>query len=114
MLEYISDFFVSWFVYPGLPWNMLLIGIGLAIVFGAVWLICHWPPLFKNHWLWAVLVGSAILSLVAVSFVQIPLQTLAGDILVHFWSQAVLMNWLLLAGIPQVLLSGLVKSFFRL
>ena len=110
MLEHILSFFMSWFIYPGLSWNLMLIGIGLAIVFGAVWLACYWPPLFQKHWLWAVLTGSAILSLVAVSFVQIPLQVLVGRALGHFWSQEILISWILLAGIPQILLSGLVQE----
>ena len=103
-------FLKSWFIYPNLTWNLMLIGIGLAIVFGAIWLVCHWPPLFKRHWLWAVLAGSAFLSLTAVSFIQIPLQALAGQALGSFWSQEVLNSWLLLAGIPQILLSGLVQE----
>ena len=110
MLEQLVNFFVSWFIYPDLPWTLLLIGIGLAIVFGAIWLTGHWPPLFKKHWLWAVLVGSAILSVAAVSFVQIPLQVLVGRALGHFWSQEILISWILLAGIPQILLSGLVQE----
>lgn len=110
MLEKLVEFFLSWFIYPGLPWTLLLVGIGLAIVFGAIWLTGHWPPLFKKHWLWAVLVGSAILSVAAVSFVQIPLQILVGRALGHFWSQEILISWLLLAGIPQILLSGLVQE----
>ncbi len=35
MLEGMIDFFVSGFVYPGILWNQVLLGIGLAIVFGA-------------------------------------------------------------------------------
>jgi RsiW-degrading membrane proteinase PrsW (M82 family) len=110
MLEQMIAFFKSWFIYPDLAWNLLLIGIGLGIVFGAIWLAGHWPPLFKKHWLWAVLVSSAILSVVAVSFIQIPLQLWAGQALAHFWSQEILLSWLLLAGIPQILLSGLVQE----
>jgi hypothetical protein len=110
MLEQMVSFFVSWFVYPGVSWNLLLLGTGLAIVFGAIWLTCHWPPLFEKHWLWAVLVGSAFLSLAAITLVQIPLQVWAGEALLHFWSHGVLMSWLLLAGIPQVLVSGLVQE----
>ena len=110
MVEQMVSFFVSWFIYPNLAWDLMLIGIGLAIVFGAVWLVGYLPPLFKKYWLWAVLVGSAILSLVAVSFIQIPLQMWVGQVLGHFWSQEVLMRWLLLAGIPQILLSGLVQE----
>jgi len=110
MLEQVLTFFTSWFIYPGLSSYFLLIGIGLALVFGAIWLVGYWPPLFKKHWLWAVLVGSAILSLAAVSFIQIPLQIWTGQLLGNFWSQEVLMRWLLLAGIPQILYSGLVQE----
>jgi len=110
MLEQIINFFVSWFVYPGLSWNFMLIGIGLGIVFGAIWLASYWPPLCKRHWLWAVLAGSAIISLTAVSFIQIPAQALVGSILGSLFSQEALIAWLLLAGMPQILLSGLVQE----
>jgi len=108
MLEQIVGFFVSWFTNPS------LLGIGLAVLFGATWLAPYWPPLFKKFWLWAVLVSSAILSLVAVSFIQIPLQSWAGQALNYFWSQEILMSWLLLAGIPAILLSGLVQEGSKL
>jgi RsiW-degrading membrane proteinase PrsW (M82 family) len=108
MLEQTVAFFVSWFTNPS------LLGIGLAIVFGAIWLVGYWPPLFKKHWLWAVLVSSAILSLAAVSFIQIPLQAWVGQALNNFWSQEILMRWLLLAGIPQIFLSGLVQEGSKL
>ncbi len=89
-------------------------GIGLAIGFGAVWLACYRPPLFKKPWLWAVLVGSAFLTLAAVCFIQIPLQTWAGQALGHFWSQEVLTHWILLAAIPLILLTGLVQEGSKL
>jgi RsiW-degrading membrane proteinase PrsW (M82 family) len=110
MFQEIIAFFVSWFNYPDLPWSLILVGIGLALVFGAIWLTCFWPPLFKRHWLWAVLATGAFLGLAAAAFIQIPLQVLIGDILGKFWSQQVLMQWVLLAGIPQILLSGLVQE----
>jgi len=108
MLEQIVGFFVSWFANPS------VLGIGLAIVFGAIWLAPYWPPLFKKYWLWAVLVSSAILSLAAVSVIQIPLQIWAGQALNYFWSEEILMSWLMLAGIPQILLSGLVQEGSKL
>jgi len=108
MVAQMIGFFVSWFASPS------LIGIGLAIVFGVIWLVGYWPPLFKRPWLWAVLVISAILSLTAVSFIQIPLQYLVGQALGQFWSQEMLLRWLLLAGIPQILLSGLVQEGAKL
>jgi RsiW-degrading membrane proteinase PrsW (M82 family) len=104
MIDYIVAFFKSFFENPSV-W-----GIGLAIGFGAVWLACYRPPLFKRPWLWAVLVSSAFLTLAAASFIQIPLQAWTGQALNHFWSQEVLMRWILLAGIPQILLTGLVQE----
>ena len=108
MLEQMVGFFLSWFANPS------ALGIGLAIAFGAVWLAGYWPPLFKRPWLWAVLIISAFLSLAAVSFIQIPLQFLIGQLLNQFWTQEVLLAWLLLAGIPQILLSGLVQEGSKL
>ena len=101
-------FFVSFFQNPS-AW-----GIGLAIAFGAVWLAGYRPPLFKKPWLWAVLVSSAFLTLAAISFIQTPLWSWIGQALNHFWSQEVLMRWILLAGIPQILVSGLVQEGSKL
>jgi len=114
MIDKLVEFFVSWFTNPSGSLTLALVGIGLAIVFGAIWLAGYWPPLFKKPWLWAVLVGSAILPLAAVSFIQIPLQVWTGQALNHFWSQEILMSWLLLAGIPQILYSGLVQEGAKL
>ncbi len=110
MWQQMIAFLKSWFIFPGLRWEWLLLAIDLAIVFGAVWLLAHWPPLFKRPWLWAVAVGSAFLTLLAVVFVQIPLQTWSGQALAHFWSVQTLTDWLALAAIPQILLSGLVQE----
>ena len=108
MLEQTVSFFLSFFANPSV-W-----GIGLAVYFGAFWLAPYWPPLFKRPWLWAIMAGSAFLALAAASFIQIPLQVLAGQALNYFWSQELLMRWLLLAGIPAILLSGLVQEGAKL
>ncbi|MFH1002586.1 MAG: hypothetical protein V1780_00385, partial [Chloroflexota bacterium] len=114
MLDKMIGFFVSGFYFPGITLTGLLSGIGLGIAFGAIWLAGYWPPLFRKYWLWLVMASSAILSWLAVAFIQIPLQALAGQALGHFWSQAILMGWILLAAIPQILLSGLVQEGAKL
>jgi len=114
MLEQMVGFFISWFVYPGILWSSVLLAIGLAIVFGAIWFAPYWTPVLKKPWAWAILAGSAVLSIVAVSFIQIPLQYWVGQALSQFWSQEVLVSWILLAGIPQILLSGLVQEGSKL
>jgi RsiW-degrading membrane proteinase PrsW (M82 family) len=108
--ETMQEFFKSWFIFPGLEAQLMLVGIGLALAFGAFWLITHWPPLFKRHWLWAVGVFSAFFTLLAVVYVQIPLQYYSGQALTNFWDDGTLMDWLLLAGLPTILLSGLVQE----
>ena len=114
MVEYMVDFFVSGFVYPGILWNQVLLGIGLGIVFGAIWFAPYWTPILKKPWAWAVMATSVFLTWAAVAFIQIPLQVWAGQALNHFWSVEILTRWLLLAGIPQVLLSGLVQEGSKL
>jgi len=108
------DFFVSGFVYPGILWNQLLIGIGLGLVFGAIWYAVYWTPILGKPWPWAILVGSTLLSWTAVAFVQIPLQLWTGNVLNFFWSQEILARRLLIAGIPLILLSGLVQEGSKL
>jgi len=114
MLEYMSSVFISAFVYPGILWSQLLIGIGLGIVFGAVWYAAYWTPVLGKPRPWAVLAGSIVLSWTAVAFIQIPLQIWVSRALNYFWSQAVLTRWLLLATIPTILLSGLVQEGSKL
>jgi RsiW-degrading membrane proteinase PrsW (M82 family) len=108
MIDYMVNTFVSFFQNPSV-W-----GVGLAIAFGAVWLAGYRLPLFKKPWLWAVLVSSAFLTLAAVCFIQIPLRVWTGQALSHFWSQEVLMRWIFLAGIPLILISGLVQEGSKL
>ena len=108
MLEQMVGFFVSFFQDPS------VLGISLAVAFGAIWLAGYWPPLFKKPWMWAVLVSSAFLSLTAVAFIQIPLQAWTQQAMGHFWSQEILLRWLLLAGMPIILLSGLVQEGSKL
>ncbi len=114
MIDYMVGYFKSFFENPGASGTHLAVAIGLAIAFGAVWLTCYWPQLIKKPWLWAVLVSSAFLTVVAVCFIQTPLQIWTGQALMHFWSQEVLMRWILLAAIPQILLTGLVQEGAKL
>jgi RsiW-degrading membrane proteinase PrsW (M82 family) len=108
MTEQMTRLFLSFFANPSV-W-----GIGLAIYFGAFWLIPYYPPLFTRPKLWIIMASSAFLALTAASFVQIPLQFLIGQAMGNLWSQELLMQRILLFGIPQILMSGLVQEGAKL
>ncbi len=114
MLQQMIGFFRSAFNFPALSWSLILVAIAIGIAFGAIWLAPYWPSLVKRPWFWVVGIISAILTWTAIAFVQIPLQTWVGQALLHFWDQRILTQWLLLAGIPQILLSGLVQEGSKL
>jgi RsiW-degrading membrane proteinase PrsW (M82 family) len=103
-------FLKSWFNYPGVEWGYLLAGIGLAIFFGAFWLLGFQPKVIKKPWLWAVAIFSAFFTLLAVTFVQIPLQHYVGQGIESAWDMQTIYDWLLLLGIPTILISGLVQE----
>ncbi len=114
MIDQMIGFFKSAFVFPGLGWSSILIAIGLGLAFGAIWLALYRPPFVARPFLWVVLASSAIITWTAIAFVQIPLQQWAGLALAHFFDAATLTKWLLLAGIPQIFLSGLVQEAAKL
>jgi RsiW-degrading membrane proteinase PrsW (M82 family) len=114
MLQQMIKFFSSAFNFPGLSWTLVLLAIGIGIAFGAIWLTPYWPPIVRKRGLWVVGAVSAFFTWTAIAFIQIPLQGWTGQVLGHFWGQFVLLQWLLLAGIPQILLSGLVQEGAKL
>lgn len=70
--------------------------------------------MLAKHRLWMVGVVSAILTWTAIAFIQIPLQSWIGQALSYFWGQFTILRWLLLSGIPSILLSGLVQEGAKL
>ena len=89
---------------------MILLAVVVGLIFGAIWLTLYRPPLFRQTQLWVVATVSAILTWTAIAFVQGPLQSWYSQALNHFWDQTTIGQWMLLAGIPLVLLSGLVQD----
>lgn len=107
MWETIWQLFISFYNNPG------GLGIGAALVLGAIWLGAFAPPVHKRPWLWAVLAGGAILFGPTVAFIQVPLQLLADQALLRFWPEATLQH-VLLVGIPALVLAGLVQEGLKL
>jgi len=114
MLDLSVNFFLSGFVYPGILWNQVLLSIGLALAFGAVWFASYWTPILKKPWAWAVLAGSAFLAWTAVAFIQLPLQQVTGNFLVDRLGMDTYQSLILLVSIPAILLTGLVQEGAKL
>jgi RsiW-degrading membrane proteinase PrsW (M82 family) len=114
MLDQMTQLFTSAFHFPGLGWTLILAAIALGLVFGAVWLSPYRPPLLKIRWLWVIGTISAFLTWTAIAFIQVPLQNWVGQAELHFWNARTLSQWLLLAGIPHILLSGLIQEGAKL
>lgn len=114
MWDQMTGFFTSAFYFAGTNWLLILLAIGIGLVFGALWLIFYRPPIFKYSWFWLVAIISAVLTWSAIAFVQIPLQYWTGEVLAHFWSINTLNQWMLIAAVPQILLSGIVQEAAKL
>jgi RsiW-degrading membrane proteinase PrsW (M82 family) len=104
------EFLESWFKYPGLEWKMALVAAGLAVLFGIIWLLGYWPPVFKKAWFWPLMIGSAAVTLLAITFIQIPAQYYTNQAFADGFATETLMTWYLLVGLPMVLISGLVQE----
>lgn len=114
MLQKMIGFFTSAFNFPGLGVMSILIAIAIGIALGAIWLAAYKPPLLKNPGLWIVGIISAFFTWAAIAFIHVPLQGWTGQALLNSWDMSTLTQWLLLAAIPQILLSGLVQEGAKL
>lgn len=108
MVDKMLGFLVYFFANPN------IIGIGLALIFGAVWLAIYRPPLFKNPWLWAVMAGSAILTPIAIDFTAFPVSQGIMKLYEIWLGKEVTSDWILLTGLLPLLAVGLVQIGFKL
>jgi RsiW-degrading membrane proteinase PrsW (M82 family) len=89
-------------------------GVILAVVFGAICFACFRPSVLKKPWLWAVLVGGGILGVVALVFIQMPLQNWIGKAMLDLYGPDRLTATMLISGIPTLLISGLIQEGAKL
>lgn len=114
MLERLVDAFISGFVFPGILWNQVLLGIGLAVLFGAIWFTPYWTPILKKPWAWAVLASSAFLTWITVAFIQGSLSYWTNSWFFSQFGQETFQSQILLMAIPSILYTGLVQEGAKL
>lgn len=94
--------------------NPSALGIGLALAFGATWLIAFGPLKWRSPWLWLIFIVGGLLFAPSIAFIQIPLQNLIDSWLVSWLGMETYEYLLLVTGIPSLLLSGLVQEGAKL
>lgn len=87
-----------------------LSGSGLALLICLLWLLIFRPPLFKQPWLWLVALAGAVLGILAVAFVQTPLNILINKM----WHEGGGLFLVLLIGLLAALMVGLVQEGAKL
>jgi hypothetical protein len=102
------EYFLSYFT------DTNLFGVLIALLFGAIWIACFKPPLFQRWWLWEILAGSAIITLIAVSFIQIPIQNAIGKDITELMSAYNIGRAILLNGISLAIIAGIVQEGAKL
>ena len=108
MIEQMLAFLVYFFYNPS------VLGIGLAVVFGAIWLACYRPPLITKPWLWAVLAAGAILAPIAIAVAAFPLRFGISWVYDDLWGREAVAQWALFTSLPSMYLFGLVREGFKL
>ena len=89
-------------------------GIGLAVIFGIVWTASLKPSGLRRPTFWIVLLAGAVLFAPAIAWIQSPLQSQVGTAIIKAMGLPSYQNELLWAGIPVILLSGLVQEGAKL
>lgn len=91
------------------------IGLALAALLGLLWMMVLAP---RGWWRWRIVwlgIGAGVILFPpAIAWVQVPLQIAVGSWLVSAFGQEALRANLLLASIPQTLISGIVQEAARL
>jgi hypothetical protein len=100
----VSDFFA----------NSSLLGIFLALVFGAIWLVPLAPLRWRRSSVWLVFLGGIILFIPAILWVQVPIQNAIGNWFLNQFGLETYQQRILLLGIPTVLVSGMVQEGAKL
>jgi hypothetical protein len=110
MWDAMWEYLKSWFNYPGVEGKIILLCAALALVFGIIWLLAYWTPFLKRPGLWPTAIGSALITVVAMTFIYMPLLYLYTQWLDSSFSQGTLNDMMLLWTIPIVLVVALVEE----
>ncbi len=104
------EYFKSWFNYTGMEGKIILLSLGLALAFGIIWLLGHRPPLFRKPGIWPVAIASALLTVLATTFIYFPLNHYYVEWITSSFSSTTIADMMLLWTIPLMLIIGLAQE----
>jgi len=110
MTERMVGTFKAFYDFPGLGAPLLLLSVLIAVIFAAIWLSFYRPGFLRQPQSWLIAITAAILTWIAIAFIQVPLQTWSQELFINLLGTATFLDWLLLTGLPIVILSGLVQE----
>lgn len=89
-------------------------GIGLALIFGAFWLLLLAPLGWKRLPRWLIFLSGALIFIPSIALVQLPLQRGLSRFLVAFVGIQAYQRDILFLAIPAVMVSGIVQEAAKL
>jgi hypothetical protein len=101
--------FKSFFIIPEISLGLALVGLGIAIIFGAIWIAAYYPPIARETWLWIMLVAGFLFTAFLTAFLQIPLQYASTEICDIFLSHENMQTYVLAASIPAMIIASIVQ-----
>jgi hypothetical protein len=82
----------------------------LALAYAAPWLLLLAGRWLRRGWLWGVLVAGAVLFPLSIAWVQVPIQQAIGRFFTETLAPQTINRYVLLVGLPSIIVSGLVQE----
>ncbi|MEJ2710263.1 MAG: YhfC family glutamic-type intramembrane protease [Anaerolineales bacterium] len=85
----------------------------LALIFAAPWLILLAGRRLRSPWLWGVVALGVVLFPISIAWVQVPIQQGLNTLWLNFFPVATIQRYMLLLGIPSIIVAGLVQEVVK-
>ncbi len=86
----------------------------LAALFALPWLALLGRGWLRRGWLWTAAVAAAVLFPVSIAWVQVPIQQALGRLWLRWLSEDAIRRYLLLVGLPSIVVASLVQEGAKL
>lgn len=85
----------------------------LALIFAAPWLLLLAGRRLKSPWLWCILALGVLLFPISIAWIQVPIQQGLNALWLSLFPVATIQRYVLLFGIPSIVVAGLVQEVVK-